>query len=164
LEEAMNVVDAAPKKPGFAAMIFRDGWLLWSLMSMIVCWGIALLNIAGLSVSRGHSGSIRAGASDWAAMLVLAVIVSVIGAAVVLWRVQFWKRAQTTSALLLHIEPYGGNAQNGYALQYRYHVSGQNYQEKTTVGRNSLLAKAQTEDSFPVFFDPKKPSDSRVLV
>jgi hypothetical protein len=159
----MDAINTTPQKPEFPTLIARDGWVLTGLMTIVVTWGIALLNIAGFNVSRGQSGGMSANASDWAVMLGIAVVASLISIAIILWRTQFWKRAQTTIATVLHIEPYRGDARNGYALQYRYEVNGKTHQGKTTFGRNSSLTNAQQGDSFNVFYNPTKPNESRVV-
>jgi Protein of unknown function (DUF3592) len=93
----------------------------------------------------------------------IAVAASLISVAIILWRLQFWKRAETAVATVLHIEPYRGAARNGYALQYRYEANGKTHQGKTTFGRNSSLTNAQRGDSFSVFYDRTKPHESRVV-
>jgi hypothetical protein len=159
----MEAINTTPQKPEFPTLIARDGWILTSLMTIVVTWGIALLNVAGFNVSRGRSGGLSADASAWAVMLGLAVAASLISVAIILWRLQFWKRAETAVATVLQIEPYRGDARNGYALQYRYEVNGKTYQGKTTFGRNSSLTNAQQGDSFSVFYDRTKPHESRVV-
>jgi Protein of unknown function (DUF3592) len=153
-----------PEKPDFATLSLRDGWLLISWMMIVVMWAIALLNMAGFSVSRRHGGSVSANASDWPVMLGLAVVFTLVGIAIMARRMQFWKRAQTTTAIMQHIEPYRGDARNGYAIEYRYELDGKKYQGKATCGSKSPLNGVQLGDSFTVFFNPDKPQQSRVVV
>jgi hypothetical protein len=152
-----------PEKPDFATLSLRDGGLLASWMTIIVTWGIALLNMAGISVSRGHSGGVSASASDWPVMLGLAVVSSVICIGIMVWRMQFWKNAQTTTAIAQHIEPYRGDARNGYAIKYSYQVGGQQHQGKATFGHKSPLIGTQLGDPFIVFYNPEKPQQSRIV-
>ncbi len=159
----MDTVNSGEQRPDFGRLVARDGWVLVSLITIVVMWGFAIINMAGFSVSRGHSGSVSANASDWPVMLGLAVALTILGIAIIIWRMQFWKRAQSTTAFVLDIVPVRTDAGIGYELKYQYEVNGQTHQGKTSFGRNSSLKSAQSGDMFTVFFDPKKPQASRVV-
>jgi hypothetical protein len=159
----MSTPMLAPEKPDFATLSLRDGGLLVCWITIIVMWGFALLNMAGFDVSRGRGGGLTASAEHWPVMLGLAVVTSLICIGVMVWRMQFWKNAQTTIAVALHIQPHLGDTNNGYLIKYSYDVGGREHHGKATFGRKSALINVQPGDSFAVFFNPAKPQQSRVL-
>jgi hypothetical protein len=140
-------------QPPVARQIKRDPRVWVSALTLTVTWGVALLNMNGISVSRR---SVSADASDWKVMLAMATVSSAILVPVVALRVMFWKRAVPTMGQVVSVK----RLQNGMRLNYTYSVSGTDFTGKVSPGFNSALAKTAVGGQVTVYFDPKKPAKS----
>ncbi len=139
--------------PPITRLMKRDPRIWVSLLTLVVTWGVALLNMNGITVSRR---SVSADASDWKVMLYMALIVSAILLPIVLLRVLFWKRAKPGVGHVLSKTPIN----QGVRIQYGYAIDGAAYQGKVSPTHKLELSKLAVGDEIAIFVDPKKPAKS----
>jgi hypothetical protein len=138
-------------------LITRDPRIWVSAVTMIVAWGIALLNMAGFTVTRRNS-SLEA--SDWKVSVAIAAFASVLLVPMMIARILLWKRVVPVAAVVESATPKGV----GLYFKYRYEHDGSPHNGKFSVAGNSPWYGTRPGDQITVYVDPRKPHKSVVAL
>ena len=149
-------------RPSLGSLIQNDQFAQFSFMIILVTWGLYLaIGVFGLSFTRRGN---QIGPEDGAGFLVMAVVATIVGAAVLVWRVRalntLFSRAREVQGQITGIGFKRGSSQG--RVEYAYSVDGQSYTGSNLISQTNKSRALQPGDEVVLLVDSTNPGNALI--